>query len=111
MPTPRSGPTPARVMELNTTLRAVSGATAVEARENKAKPRLAQRLGEAGHRVMGGSVGPGGVGVWAKALNELTSELCGVTVATSGTRISRAIPPEATMRVLDREAPGLSEIT
>lgn len=97
-------------MELDAKILTVSDSTAAGLREDEAGPRLARRLEEAGYRVVGRLVVPDGVDSVASALKELARDFRGLIVTTGGTGFSaRDLTPEATMRVLEREAPGLSE--
>jgi molybdenum cofactor synthesis domain-containing protein len=79
-------------------------------REDLAGPLLAARLEEAGYEVVERRVVPDGVESVATVLRELVLNFSGLIVTTGGTGFAqRDLTPEATMLVLDREAPGLSE--
>lgn len=97
-------------MELAAKILTVSDSAAAGVREDGAGPRVAQRLAAAGYRVVDQRVVPDGIDSVAEALRELASDFFGLIVTTGGTGFSpRDLTPEATARVIDREAPGLSE--
>jgi molybdenum cofactor synthesis domain-containing protein len=78
--------------------------------EDRAGPLLASRLEDAGFRVVDRRVVPDGVEPVASVLRELATDFAGLIVTTGGTGFSqRDLTPEATLEVLDREAPGLAE--
>ena len=97
-------------MALDAKILTVSDSTAAGLREDVAGPRLAQRLEEAGYRIVDRRVVPDGVSSVADVLREMANDFHGLIVTTGGTGFSpRDLTPEATSRVLNREAPGLSE--
>jgi molybdopterin adenylyltransferase len=89
----------------------VSDSVAAGRREDLAGPILAERLRQAGFAVVEQRVIPDGIQSVASALLELATGFSGLIVTTGGTGFSpRDLTPEATMTVLDREAPGLDEL-
>jgi molybdenum cofactor synthesis domain-containing protein len=88
----------------------VSDSVAEGHRDDLAGPLLAERLRREGVRVLEIRVVPDGVASVANALRELANEFAGLIVTTGGTGFApRDLTPEATMQVLEREAPGFSE--
>jgi len=88
----------------------VSDSVDAGAREDLSGPALAARLEAAGYDVVERRVVPDGIDAVAAALRELVRGFAGLVVTTGGTGFSqRDLTPEATLRVIDREAPGLSE--
>jgi molybdenum cofactor synthesis domain-containing protein len=78
--------------------------------EDRAGPLLSTRLEQAGFRVVERRVVPDGVESVAAALRELSQGFAGLIVTTGGTGFSqRDLTPEATLEVLEREAPGLAD--
>ena len=79
-------------------------------RQDRSGPALATRFREAGWEVTDRWAVSDGVEAVSDALRELTWGWSGVVVTTGGTGFGpRDLTPEATRRVLDREAPGLAE--
>jgi molybdopterin adenylyltransferase len=79
-------------------------------RVDKGGSALASRLEEAGYHVIERRVVSDGVESVSRALEELAHDFAGLIVTTGGTGFSpRDLTPEATLLVLDREAPGLGE--
>ncbi len=100
----------ARIMTLAAKVLTVSDSVAAGQRGDQSGPRLAARLQEAGYDVVDTRVVPDGIESVTDALRELTLDFAGLIITTGGTGFSpRDVTPEATLRVLDREAPGLSE--
>ena len=88
----------------------VSDSVDAGAREDLSGPALAARLGAAGYEVVEQRVVPDGIDAVALALHELVRGFAGLVITTGGTGFSqRDLTPEATLRVIDREAPGLGE--
>jgi molybdopterin adenylyltransferase len=88
----------------------VSDSSAQGHREDVAGPLIADRLAEAGFRVVERLVIPDGRESVAGALRGMSRDFTGLIVTTGGTGFSpRDLTPEGTMLVLEREAPGLSE--
>lgn len=89
----------------------VSDSVAARQSEDLTGPRLAARLEEAGYQVIERRVVPDGIESVASALRELSSGFAGLIVTTGGTGFSpRDLTPEATLQVLEREAPGFGEV-
>lgn len=79
-------------------------------REDLAGPLLATHLVEAGFAVVERRVVPDGVESVASALTQMAEGFYGVLITTGGTGFApRDQTPEGTLRVIEREAPGLSE--
>ena len=79
-------------------------------REDRAGPKVVQRLNEAGWAVIEHQVTADGIDPVAFALRDLVAGFTGVVLTTGGTGFgSRDLTPEGTRMVIDREAPGLAE--
>jgi molybdenum cofactor synthesis domain-containing protein len=79
-------------------------------REDLAGPLLTARLEEAGFVIAEYRIVPDGEESVAASLREMSSGFNGLLVTSGGTGFSpRDLTPEGTTRVLEREAPGLSE--
>lgn len=79
-------------------------------REDGASGLLVERLSEVGFRVVERRVVPDGVESVAAALSDCAYDFAGLIVTTGGTGFSpRDLTPEATLAVIQREAPGLAE--
>ncbi len=88
----------------------VSDSVSRGGREDLAGPALAARLHEAGFGVTESRIVPDGAESVAESLHEMSNGFAGLIVTTGGTGFSpRDLTPEGTLRVIDREAPGLSE--
>lgn len=79
-------------------------------REDRSGAALAELLGAQGFDVVERRTVPDGVHPVAGALSEMAAGFHGLIVTTGGTGFSPAdLTPEATLAVLERRAPGLSE--
>jgi molybdenum cofactor synthesis domain-containing protein len=79
-------------------------------REDLAGPLISARLEEAGFTVAEYRTVPDGEESVAASLRAMSSGFIGLLVTSGGTGFSpRDLTPEGTDRVLEREAPGLSE--
>lgn len=97
-------------MELAAKILIVSDSAAAGTRADLAGPLLRTRLGEAGFDVAEVKIVGDGVPSVESALRAMVQDFCGVVVTSGGTGFSpRDLTPEATLRVIDREAPGFSE--
>jgi molybdenum cofactor synthesis domain-containing protein len=97
-------------VELAAKILIVSDSAVDGTRTDVAGPLIRARLVEAGFDVAEPKVVGDGVASVEVALREMVLGFGGVVVTSGGTGFSpRDLTPEATLRVLDREAPGLSE--
>jgi molybdenum cofactor synthesis domain-containing protein len=88
----------------------VSDSVSAGTREDGAGPLLSERLREAGFEVRGCESIPDGADSVERALRYAIQGFAGLIVTSGGTGFSpRDETPEGTLRVLEREAPGLSE--
>ncbi len=88
----------------------VSDGVIAGTRQDRSGVALAARLREAGWEVTDRWAVADGVESVVEALKELTWGWSGVVVTTGGTGFGpRDLTPEATRKVLEREAPGLAE--
>lgn len=79
-------------------------------REDRAGPRLVNRLAEAGFAVGEPLICEDGVESVARALRDLADDFAGLVVTTGGTGFGpRDLTPEGTAQIVDRSAPGLAE--
>jgi molybdenum cofactor synthesis domain-containing protein len=100
----------ARAMTHDAKVVTVSDSVHAERSEDRTGPLLASRLEVAGFRVVDRRVVPDGVESVASVLREMSTDFPGLIVTTGGTGFSqRDLTPEATLEVLEREAPGLAE--
>ena len=97
-------------MELAAKILIVSDSAVAGTRADVAGPLLEKRLVDAGFNVVELKVVGDGVTSVEVALRTLAHGFGGVIVTSGGTGFSpRDLTPEATLRVIEREAPGLSE--
>lgn len=97
-------------MTLRAKVLTVSDGVAAGTRDDTAGPALAERLARAGFEVIERAACADGVDEVAGALSQMSDDFHGVIVTTGGTGFGpRDLTPEATARVIERAAPGLSE--
>ncbi|MGB8196912.1 MAG: MogA/MoaB family molybdenum cofactor biosynthesis protein [Acidimicrobiales bacterium] len=97
-------------MELAAKILIVSDSASLGTREDLAGPQLRSRLERAGYDVVELRIVEDGIAAVEAALRALVHGFGGVVVTSGGTGFSpRDLTPEATLRVIEREAPGLSE--
>jgi molybdenum cofactor synthesis domain-containing protein len=97
-------------VELAAKILIVSDSAAAGTREDTAGPLLRARLTDAGYDVVEVTIVSDGVTAVEVALRQMVQGFSGVIVTSGGTGFSpRDLTPEATLRVIDREAPGLGE--
>lgn len=88
----------------------VSDGVVAGTRADRSGAALVDALAAAGWLVVEHRVVADGVEVVASALADLAADFSGLIVSTGGTGFApRDQTPEATRRVIDREAPGLAE--
>jgi len=88
----------------------VSTGVAAGTREDRGGPALADLLAGEGYEVDEPVVVPDGLDPVTAALRSLTCAFSGLVVTTGGTGFSPTdLTPEATLAVLERQAPGLAE--
>lgn len=98
-------------MTLGAKLLTVSDSVSAGDRVDGAGPALAERLVAAGFEIIERRLVPDGLDAVASALRELARGFTGVIVTTGGTGLSlRDLTPEATLSVIEREAPGFAEV-
>ena len=67
---------------------------------------------EARFSVVARALVPDGLDAVAGALSTMSRDFCGLVVTTGGTGFAPSdVTPEATLSVIDREAPGLAELS
>ena len=99
-----------RDVDLRAKILTVSDSTAAGTRVDEAGPALADRLESAGWRVVERRVSPDGLEPVTGALVEMCEGFSGLVLTTGGTGFSpRDLTPEATLAVIEREAPGFAE--
>jgi molybdenum cofactor synthesis domain-containing protein len=97
-------------MELAAKVLIVSDSASSGTREDLVGPLLRSRLTQDGYDVIEVRIVGDGVASVETALRQLTQGFSGAVVTSGGTGFSpRDLTPEATLRVIEREAPGLSE--
>lgn len=88
----------------------VSDSVDAGTRDDETGSLLVSRLEAVGYRVVDQRVVPDGVESVSRALGDMALDFAGLIVTTGGTGFSpRDLTPEATLLVLEREAPGLGE--
>lgn len=88
----------------------VSESVSAGAREDASGAALADLLSRSGFDVLERRTSTDGVGPVASALADMADGFTGLLVTTGGTGFSPTdLTPEATLSVIDREAPGLAE--
>lgn len=88
----------------------VSDGVVAGTREDKSGEALAVHLAARGFEVVERRVTEDGIEAVAAALRDLTDGFAGLVVTTGGTGFGpRDLTPEGTLKVLEREAPGLAE--
>ena len=98
-------------MQLRAKVLTVSDGVSAGAREDVGGPALVARLDAAGYDVIELRVVPDGLESVEAALRDMTALFSGLVVTTGGTGFSpRDLTPEATLRVIEREAPGFAEV-
>ncbi len=88
----------------------VSDGVVAGTREDRSGAALAERLSAAGYEVVERVTVGDGVAPVSDSLRRLARGFTGLVVTTGGTGFGpRDLTPEATLAVLDRQAPGLAE--
>lgn len=88
----------------------VSDGVVAGTREDRSGEALAEQLSEAGYEVVERALTEDGTESVAEMLEALCEGFSGLVITTGGTGLSpRDLTPEGTLRILDREAPGLAE--
>ncbi len=88
----------------------VSDGVAHGVRENKSSEALVQRVSNEGWTVEDTVVSPDGENEVAQTLTAMAKDFHGLIITTGGTGFGpRDQTPEGTLKVIDREAPGLAE--
>ena len=79
-------------------------------REDRAGPKVVQRLNDAGWAVIDHLVTADGIDEVAFSLRDMVAGFTGVVLTTGGTGLTpNDVTPEATRSVIQREAPGFAE--
>lgn len=98
-------------MTLRAKVLTVSDSVSAGERVDSAGPALTARLSDAGFDVVERRLVADGVESVSSALRELASGFAGLIVTTGGTGFApRDLTPEATLSVIEREAPGFGEV-
>lgn len=88
----------------------VSESVAAGSREDRSGAALADLLAGSGFHVLERKTVPDGVEPVVSALAQMAEGFTGLLVTTGGTGFSPTdLTPEATLQVVDRQAPGLAE--
>jgi len=88
----------------------ISTGASAGTREDRGGPALVELLAAEGYEVDAPVVVADGMEPVSAALRSLTTGFAGLVVTTGGTGFSPSdVTPEATLAVLDRQAPGLAE--
>ena len=88
----------------------VSDGVVAGTREDRSGAALAERLAEAGYEVVAHQTVADGVENVSGALGRLAGGFAGLIVTTGGTGFGpRDLTPEASLAVIERQAPGLAE--
>lgn len=97
-------------MDMAAKILIVSDSASQGTREDLVGPLLRSRLVTATFEVVETGVVGDGVATVEAALRDFVRDFHGVVITSGGTGFSpRDLTPEATLRVIEREAPGLSE--
>lgn len=97
-------------MALRAKVITVSDSVVAGEREDRSGPALVEQLTAAGFEVVEHVVVGDGVDAVAGALRSACAGFAGLVVTTGGTGFGpRDLTPEATLAVLEREAPGMAE--
>jgi molybdenum cofactor synthesis domain-containing protein len=103
-------PDPLDAERLRARVLVVSTGVAAGTREDRGGPALTGLLADEGYEVDEPVVVPDGVEQVAAALRALTADFAGLVATTGGTGFSPTdLTPEATLAVIERQAPGLAE--
>lgn len=112
MPTLSSVPVRSPDMTLAARVLTVSDSTVAGTREDRSGPALVAMLQRAGFSCEPPLVVADGIESVSDALHRLTEGFSGLVVTTGGTGFAPSdLTPEATRRVIEREAPGMAEAT
>jgi molybdopterin adenylyltransferase len=97
-------------MELAAKVLTVSDGVVAGTREDRSGRALVELLTGAGYRVVSAEVVTDGVAPVAERLRAICRGFAGLVVTTGGTGFGpRDLTPEATLSVVERQAPGLAE--
>ena len=98
-------------MALRAKVLTVSDRVSAGERDDLGGTALVEQLERAGYEVLERRVVADGVDSVSRALRELSDGFTGLVVTTGGTGFSpRDLTPEATLQVIEREAPGFAEV-
>jgi len=97
-------------MKLSAKVLTVSDGGVSGTRQDRSGPALVERLVGCGYEVIECRAVADGVELVAAAILELAEGFAGLIVTTGGTGFAeRDLTPEGTLRVIERQAPGLAE--